>query len=243
MALNEFNLVDYLAEARDRVTSQFFEKPVFDAFLRTLIAERVDVQEQIRKLMQERSIDTAVGFQLDIIGNIVGQSRFVPDINPIPFFAFDGYVGGGGFVANPLDPTAVKFKSVGQSALSNEPLQDEDFRRAIRARIIKNSSKGTIEDILEAINVLVPVDNVSTGDMRSNLDFNFLNQNYNSQYIIEPHFVDENTIGDLPSYTLTLSRPLTTTERRLVEGKYFEGSNDTLMPKPVAVKQYVEEPI
>lgn len=242
MALNEFNLVDYLAEARDRVTSQFFEKPVFDAFLRTLIAERVDVQEQIRKLMQERSIDTAVGFQLDIIGNIIGQSRFVPDINPIPFFAFDGYVGGGGFNVNPLDPTALKFKSVGQSALSNEPLQDEDYRRAIRARIIKNSSKGTIEDVLEAINVLVPVDEISSGN-RNNLDFNFLNQNYSSQYVVEPHLVDENTLGDLPSYTLTLSRPLTTTERRLVEGKYFEGSNDTLMPKPIAVKQYVKAPI
>ncbi len=66
--INEFNTVDYLEEARDRVTQQFKDQDIFDRYLQILLINNTELQDVIKDLMQKRSIDTAEGVQLDIIG-------------------------------------------------------------------------------------------------------------------------------------------------------------------------------
>lgn len=77
MATNPFNFVDYLELARSRTTEQFKleNAPVFDRYLQLLVVEIQNLQQVFRDLKQLRSLDTAVGDQLDIIGDIVGQDR------------------------------------------------------------------------------------------------------------------------------------------------------------------------
>src|SRR5215217_7796337 len=91
--LNPFSIVDYLSEARSRVTEQFKteDHPIFDKYLQILLSGKIELQEIFRQLMQERSIDTAVGAQLDIIGDIVGQPRELIDTALLVFFAYQGY--------------------------------------------------------------------------------------------------------------------------------------------------------
>ena len=73
--LNEFQDIDYLNEARSRVTDQFKGKPTFDKYLDLLIRGSTEIQSTLKDLQQLRSVDTAVGVQLDNIGEIVGIPR------------------------------------------------------------------------------------------------------------------------------------------------------------------------
>ena len=84
MATNEFIEVDYLEEARSRITEQFKEKPIFDKYLELLIGGKIELQQVFKDLMQKRSLNTAIGSQLDQIGEIVGQSRTLVNVQTMP---------------------------------------------------------------------------------------------------------------------------------------------------------------
>ena len=90
MATNPFEIVEYLEVARERVTEQFKRKEVFDKYLQILLAGDMDIQETLEELMQLRSIDTAVGVQLDNIGEIVGQPRELLEADLYEYFGFQG---------------------------------------------------------------------------------------------------------------------------------------------------------
>lgn len=84
MAINPVEVVEYLDEARGRVTEQFKDKIVFDRYIQLMIKESLNIQLMFKDLMQLRSLDTATGAQLDILGDIVGQER-----TPLPGELFD----------------------------------------------------------------------------------------------------------------------------------------------------------
>ena len=90
MTTNAFTEIDYLPQGRGRVTQQFKDKPVFDAYLKLALDALNEIQNVYKDLMQLRSINTATGVQLDQIGNIVGQSRTLVNYNAFPYFGFDG---------------------------------------------------------------------------------------------------------------------------------------------------------
>ena len=81
--------VDYLNEARERVTYQFQDKDIFDRYLQLLIKEQDNLQKMFKDMLQLRYVDTAFGGTLDVIGNIVGQER-----TPLPgeLFGTEGFV-------------------------------------------------------------------------------------------------------------------------------------------------------
>lgn len=129
MATNAFIEVDYLAEARSRVTEQFSYDPVsgegavyFDAYLQLLIEGKTELQEVFRQLMQERSLDTAIGAQLDQLGEIVGQSRTLVNVQTMP----------------------------AQTIV----LDDDAYRIFIRSKIAKNITRATPEDIMANANLI-----------------------------------------------------------------------------------------
>lgn len=151
MNLNEFTIKDYLQEIRSRVTFSFEESIVFDKYLQLLTSPAIELQEVLRQLMQERSIDTAIGKQLDIIGEIVGQPRELIDANFIPFFGFEG-----AFEAQSYGD--INNPSIGgfywdfeQSLTGNVLLNDDQYRLFIKAKILKNITRATPEDVIKFI--------------------------------------------------------------------------------------------
>lgn len=206
---------DYLSDARERVTWQFVDKPVFDKHLQLMLSQKIAILQVLSDLYSQRGIDTALGAQLDVIGRIVGVSRYIPNVQPLKFFAFDGYPNGEGFVDNPTQSTG-KFRSAGQSIAANAALEDEDYRKLIKARILKNSRAGTVDDILESVNILVPL---SSGF---------------------GHSISEIPTGFAqPRIIINLDRDMSPIEQRLVLGLYIDGKNDTLLPKPAGVTMQV----
>ena len=156
MATNEFEEINYLDLARTRTTEQFKleNAPVFDAFLQLLTVEMQTLQKTFQDLMQLRSLDTATGEQLDVIGRIVGQDRVLLSADLYEFFGFQGALKAGSY-GNLTDPTiGAKWWSLGKPLGGNVQLDDDTYRTFIRAKILKNTTASTSEDFIKAINLI-----------------------------------------------------------------------------------------
>ena len=207
MATNTFNVEDYLAVARSRVTELFKEKPIFDRYLQLLIDEDVEIQNVFKDLMQKRSINTATGEQLDIIGRIVGQPRELIDTALLEYFAFQGY------------PNAMPYGDLNDTSLGglyydlNDPLagntllNDEQYRLFIKAKIIKNTTSITPNQFLEFISFVFGV-NINNVVAEGNAEF-----------------------------TVMLGKNLSSFERVLLNYvSYSEGYPSRFVPKPIGVR-------
>lgn len=127
MAINPFDVEEYIEIARTRVTEQFKDAPVFDKYMQLLIQGLYEIELVFKDLMQFRSIDTSIGAQLDLLGSIVGQDRTIVSNS---------------FV-NPSNPEG------------NITLDDNTYRVVIKSRIRKNISTGTPEDVISAASFIL----------------------------------------------------------------------------------------
>lgn len=209
MATNEFIVEDYLSIARTRTTEQFKieSAPIFDKYLQLLIDGFQDIEETYKQLMQLRSIDTAVGAQLDIIGNIVGQDRELLAVDLFDFFGMQGAINA--FPMGDLSSPSVGgiFYSYGTDFGGNIELDDDTYRIFIKAKIFKNNTNSTPEDFISAVKIILNVDQVaiiSDGDGQA---------------------------------TVLFGRQLTTYERIIIQYiSYSQGYPSRLLPKTVGVR-------
>lgn len=131
----------------DRIYSQYSDKPKVRAWMnitRKIGSEIADGAQSVRECLD---IDKAFGDSLEIIGRIVVIDRFKEEtlLNP---GVFD-------------DPKGTNFNNTTNgfsewSTLTNAKLNDEMLRLAIRAKIIKNTSYSTQDELLSAFNFLFP---------------------------------------------------------------------------------------
>lgn len=205
--INPFEIEQYLEVARSRVTEQFKDKEVFDKYLQLLIGGKIELQEVFRQLMQERSIDTATGAQLDIIGEIVGQPREFIDTSLLTYFAYLGYPEAESF--GDLDNSGVGgfYRGLNDPIAGNTLLNDEQYRLFIKAKIIKNSTNATPNQLLEFIN--------------------FVFDSPQNQLIEE----------GAAAYTLLVGKQLSTFETVLLTYvSYSSGYPSRFVPKPIGVR-------
>lgn len=153
MALENIN---YQSESKSRVTSIFKESPLFLALIDSIVTPYVNQQEDFIKFSDNLlNIDFAERSQLDFIGRIVGQSRVLVSFNTEPYFGFEGSYQSDTF-GTISDPSVGGFWNSydNYNASTSRLLTDEEYRRLIRARIIKNNSKCTTDDLISVINLL-----------------------------------------------------------------------------------------
>lgn len=171
MAVNQFKIEDYLATARTRYTEQFKNKPIFDKYIQLLLSGFSEIQEVARQLQQERSIDTAVGVQLDVIGEIVGRPRGLVSAELFKYFGFQTEPLAGSFGSLTDPAVGSPWYSLGApTGISREP-SDEEYRLILKAKIIKNRTLSKPEDVIEAYKFLfgtstVIIDEPETGKAR-----------------------------------------------------------------------------
>lgn len=148
MALIPFEYNNFIEESEELITTQFQDKEIFKRYLRLLV---IGIQETLavsRDLMQKRDIDSATGAQLDIIGDIVGQPRVLLNADLYPFFGFQGDLAANSFGTYYNKQIGGYWYSYGGKIGGDVTLNDEQYRLIIKARIIKNNSKGTNEDYI-----------------------------------------------------------------------------------------------
>jgi hypothetical protein len=147
--------VDYLSQARSRYTQQFKNKPVFDAHIKIFIDEILELQDTFQDLIGLRSLETAVGAQLDMIGAIVGQPRALVDFSLFPFFGFDGASQAQTFGSLYDAALGGTWKSISDSEGASFEVDDDTYRFIIKARIVANISNTTPQGVIDAVNYIV----------------------------------------------------------------------------------------
>lgn len=150
----EINYTNYLDRIRSLVTFQFEEGAVFDRFLQLMSIELDELQQVYKDLLELRSIDTAVGAQLDLIGKIVGQDRILVDVNLFDFFGYRGHFQSGSFGDVDVPTVGSVYYSLGDPTQGNIELEDDLYRIFIKARIAKNVTRATPEDMIHFSNFI-----------------------------------------------------------------------------------------
>jgi len=150
----EYTEVDYLSEARSRVTQQFKNKEVFDKYLQLLITELGNISTSIKEVLQLRGLDEAKGAQLDVIGRIVGQDRILLQAELYEWFGMQNALNAQSF--GDADNTSVGglFYDFGTPFGGNVELDDETYRKFIKAKIFKNTTRSTPEEFIKVVNVI-----------------------------------------------------------------------------------------
>lgn len=143
------------------VTSEYRGSPRFTAMVEKLVNYGLDIDDSINNMLLAFEVDNASTAQLDILGSIVGTSRqlsFEPSaaaigevICPSPAEMASGEV-------YPIIYTPTPDKHASTQLLTGYPpaemgegnlLDDDVFRLMIKARIIQNTWKGTINELYE----------------------------------------------------------------------------------------------
>ena len=141
---------DAIIKGLSRLAYQFETSEKFRDFITSFLSEFQELNISGLQLLNERYLDTAIGLQLDGIGEIVGLPRPGKPVDQAGVFGFldDQTALGFGTI---LDLNAggnfVSIYDVG----STTPIGDNLYRLLIRAKIIKNQTAMTVDDTLRLI--------------------------------------------------------------------------------------------
>ena len=140
--------IDHKSLAESRLATQYRDSLKLIAYIKALLYEADTLESVLRDLLEKRWIDTAVGVNLDILGSIVGQTRELIDAEIFDYF---------GFADNPIAQSfgtlsdigiGGRFRAVGETTQGIRLLTDDEYRVFIKARILRNSTSSTPEEII-----------------------------------------------------------------------------------------------
>lgn len=129
--------------------SQSQELPRFNAVITALVEAFVRQQALVEDLPVDYDLDTAIGAQLDVIGEWVGISRVFPVPITDVYFEWDS-------VDVTLGWDAGLWKGEFDPSTGPRLMNDEDYRRIIRTKILINMWDGSYEQLLVIWNALLP---------------------------------------------------------------------------------------
>lgn len=149
-------VIDYVALSRSRYTDQHDQDPTFDAIVQTLIEYKMKMQNLYIDFANTiLDIDLSTGKNLDLIGSIVGQPRTLVDYFSSNFFGFEGNP-----KAEPFDK-GLWFSLFSNSGGDSRTLSDEEYRKVIKARIMRNRTNTSRKDFIEILLALYGYDPIT----------------------------------------------------------------------------------
>lgn len=148
---------DYVDDNSDplrRVYAQYRNKPSLVAWMQVCTTLGADIYQTAQLLRKSYSVDDVSGELLNIIGRVVVLPRgYLAPVNLNP-----------PMVASAANtPWDVGMSDQQLSALSTDQdtaMSDDLYRLGIKAKIVKNNTAATIEDVLFGANFLLPDANV-----------------------------------------------------------------------------------
>ncbi|UJE34678.1 baseplate wedge protein [Acinetobacter phage vB_AbaM_P1] len=211
------NKIDYATLAKSRYTNQFEKDKVFDAIVQTLIEYKMKTQElYINFARTLLDIELSTGKNLDLIGSIVGQPRILVD------FSIDKYFG---FLGNPRAEPYDKglwYSTFSAKGADSRTLSDVEYRRIIKARIIRNRTNCSRADFIRILDLILDID-------RDKAIANMLNNsNFTQAQIVNPSNAVVN-ITDNPNYKVTNVATATgvfVRNNMIKNGKFENGLSD-----------------
>lgn len=146
---------DYKAIALSRLTDRHRSDEVFISILDTLVDLKETRQKEILQISESfLDIDKSEGKNLDVIGKLIGEERNLVNFIDKSYF---GFLGARLSEAYDIGYWYSLYKNKYGTLRT---LTDSEYRRVLKARVIKNSSDSGRNSLLEVLNVLL--DNKNT---------------------------------------------------------------------------------
>lgn len=142
-------MIDYREVAYSRLTDRMKKDPVFMKLLDTYLDHKMLRQREYLDFADSfLDIDKSSGKVLDMIGAMIGEKRNLANFINRPYFGFEG--------ARLAEPFNVGYwYSLYKNRYGTlRVLSDEEYRRVLKARVIKNNSDGSRNDLIRIINLL-----------------------------------------------------------------------------------------
>ena len=139
------------AEVFPKLATQYRESVNLINYIKALLSESQDLESVFCQIYDTRNIDEATGETLTILGILIGQPRVLVTDDDTPYFAWDNYP----FLEN---WDTGKWADGNVLGVNTVVLTDDELRLFIRARILKNKSKGTINEVIEIVKIILQDD-------------------------------------------------------------------------------------
>jgi len=146
--------IDHKSLAESRLATQYRDSLKLIAYIKALLYEADSLESVLRDLLEKRWIETATGVSLDILGSIVGQTREFIDAEIFEYFGFDDNPIAQSFGTLSDVGVGGRFRAVGESTEGIRLLTDDEYRVFIKARIVRNSTSSTPEEIIAQLRFL-----------------------------------------------------------------------------------------
>lgn len=141
--------LNYKDIALSRLTDRHRDDPAFLALLETLVEIKVLRQQQYLSIADAfLDIDKSSGKNLDVIGKLIGEERNLVNFIDRAYFGFLG-----ARLAESYD-VGYWYSLYKDRYGTLRTLTDEEYRRVLKARVVKNSSNSNREDFLRVLNLL-----------------------------------------------------------------------------------------
>lgn len=140
-------MVDRIQQAKDLLIEQYKESENLTGLIDSFSSQLQELDDENVKLLNDRGLDTARGVNLDVIGRIVVLDRPFTDPDPEEVFTFENPPDdiGGGFTDEVRSQQGGYF--IGIDPIDNQKYSDSLYRFILRAKIIYNTTDGTLEDM------------------------------------------------------------------------------------------------
>jgi len=139
------------------IKSEHNQKPMFMAMVGAVTGAIAAVTAGIQAIQPAFDLDTAIGNQLDIVGQWVGQSRTVENVLVLGFFGFADDPAALGFGELKNVSVGGIWYNLGENFSGSTVLSDSDYLTILKARIVKNQGTGDANDIENALNYIFDV--------------------------------------------------------------------------------------
>ena len=152
----EVTNINYFEDYKTLRPSLFRESENLDCLIEAISDVQNKQQEELLWLSQNiLNLDVAEGWHLDFIGSLVGQPRELLDFNTEVYFGFKSSYQSDTFgtISDPSVGGYWNSRSYFNTATSRL-LNDDEYRRIIKAKVIFNHSDCKANDLLEVINLI-----------------------------------------------------------------------------------------
>lgn len=122
-----------------------------------IMGEVDQLVKAIEDTINLRYLADAFGSQLDINGEIVGISRVIPGVSALGYFGFyDETLAARPSIGDVANPTiGGVYLSAGDQVSNDFTMNDTQYKQAIYAKILKNGSACTVDDVIDWIDLMV----------------------------------------------------------------------------------------
>ncbi len=135
------------ADYKELISNFFSTRPKFNDTLQVTLQPFIDLQVFVANIPQEFDLDYAIGVQLDILGQWIGISRNIKIPIPDPWFRLDD-------IARGLDKGIWFQIEFNNSSTVLSTLDDETYRRVLKAKVLANKWNGTTEQLESILSML-----------------------------------------------------------------------------------------